>query len=186
VGTVLAYYFSRKNFETASQSVERMVTLTTDQRLAQLSVDEEMLKPSDITLCRISVGMTLADFTLRSLRGSFTGQVTRLPIVDEKGVVSYILHQSGLFKFVADQALAGKSPAEIEKLTLKDLVQEAEVKDWVANIAYTSEGSTVAEAKRKMELQAGCQDLVVTRTGAKTEPMLGWMTNVHIGRLSKA
>src|SRR5688572_6020838 len=27
VGTVLAYYFSSKNFETASQSVERMVTL---------------------------------------------------------------------------------------------------------------------------------------------------------------
>ena len=38
VGTVLAYYFSRKNFEAASQSVERMVTLTTEQRLARSSL----------------------------------------------------------------------------------------------------------------------------------------------------
>ena len=37
VGTVLAYYFSRKNFEAASQSVERMVTLTTEQKLASLA-----------------------------------------------------------------------------------------------------------------------------------------------------
>src|SRR5262249_10220259 len=44
VGTVLAYYFSRKNFETASQSVERMVTLTTEQRLAQTAVNDQMLR----------------------------------------------------------------------------------------------------------------------------------------------
>jgi hypothetical protein len=31
VGAVLAYYFSRKNFESASQSVERMVNLTVEQ-----------------------------------------------------------------------------------------------------------------------------------------------------------
>jgi hypothetical protein len=31
VGMVLAYYFSRKNFETASQSVERMVSLTVER-----------------------------------------------------------------------------------------------------------------------------------------------------------
>ena len=33
---------------------------------------------------------------------------------------------------------------------------------------------------------AGCQDLIVTKTGKKEDPMLGWMTNVDIGRLSKA
>jgi hypothetical protein len=69
---------------------------------------------------------------------------------------------------------------------LQDLADNAELKNWISNIAYVSEQASVADAKNKLEQQAGCQDLIVTKTGTKTEPMLGWMTNVDIGRLSKA
>ena len=81
--------------------------------------------------------------------------------------------------------MAGKA-ADIDKLTLQDLVDDAELKNWVSNIAYVSQQASVAEAKNKMEQQPGCQDLIVTKTGRKDEPVLGWMTNVDIGRLSKA
>jgi len=100
--------------------------------------------------------------------------------------VLYIVHQSGLFKFIADKALAGTSQADIDNLTLQDLVDDAELKNWVANIVYVSEKASVGVAKATMEGQKGCQDLIVTKTGSKTEPMLGWMTNVQIGSLSKA
>src|SRR5437764_473671 len=53
VGTVLAYYFSKSNFESASQSVERMVSLTLDQKLGKLSVEKEMIPLSQITLLQI-------------------------------------------------------------------------------------------------------------------------------------
>lgn len=185
IGTVLAYYFSRKNFESASQSVERMVTLTTEQKLGLIFVEKEMLCPGQITLYQISAGKTPKDVLLKDLRSKIGGKITRLPIVDSIGAVLYIVHQSGLFKFVADQALAGKG-ADIDKLTLQDLIDDAELKNWVTNIAFISEQASVAEAKDKMEQQPGCQDLIVTKTGNKTEPMLGWMTNVDIGRLSKA
>lgn len=185
VGTVLAYYFSRKNFESASQSVERMVTLTTEQRLGQMFVEKEMMRPGQITVCQIPTGKTPKDILVKDLRSKLGEKITRIPIVNANGVVLYIVHQSGLFKFLAEQALAGKA-ADIEKLTLQDLVDDAELKNWVANIAYISEQASVAEAKGKMEQQAGCQDLIVTKTGSKSEPMLGWMTNVDIGRLSKA
>jgi hypothetical protein len=65
VGTVLAYYFSRKNFESASQSVERMVTLTTEQKLAQLFVEKEMLHPSQIVAYQIPSGKTTIIRTYR-------------------------------------------------------------------------------------------------------------------------
>ncbi len=186
VGTVLAYYFSRKNFESASQSVERMVTLTTEQKLGQLSVEKEMMRLPQITLYQIPAGKEPTDVPLKDLISKTGGKITRIPIVDANGVVLYIVHQSGLFKFLAEQALAGKTPAEIDKLSLQDLVNDAELKSWVSNIAYVSEQESVADAKNKMERQPGCQDLVVTKTGNKNEPMLGWMTNVDIGRLSKA
>ena len=185
IGTVLAYYFSRKNFETASQSVERMVTLTTEQKLGQIFVEKEMMRPGQITLYQIPAGKTPKDVLLKDLRSRLGGKITRLPIVDSNGAVLYIVHQSGLFKFLADQALAGKA-ADIDKLTLQDLVDDAELKNWVTNIGFISEQASVAEAKNKMEQQPGCQDLIVTKTGNKTDPMLGWMTNVDIGRLSKA
>src|SRR5262249_27989511 len=68
VGTVLAYYFSRKNFESASQSVERLVTLTTEQKLGQLSVGKEMLRLADITLLTIPAGKTATDVPLTDVR----------------------------------------------------------------------------------------------------------------------
>ncbi|HYK89190.1 MAG TPA: hypothetical protein VE398_10495 [Acidobacteriota bacterium] len=185
VGTVLAYYFSRKNFESASQSVERMVTLTVEQKLGQMFVEKEMMRPGQITLYQIPAGKTPKDVLLKDLRSKLGGKITRIPIVDSSGAILYIVHQSGLFKFFAEKALEGKA-ADIDKLTLQDLVDDAELKNWVANIVYVSEQASVGDAKNKMEQQTGCQDLIVTKTGNKTEPMLGWMTNVDIGRLSKA
>jgi hypothetical protein len=184
VGTVLAYYFSRKNFESASQSVERMVTLTTEQRLGQLLVQKEMLRPGQITVFQIAPGKSPKDVLLKDLRIKLGDKITRIPVVDSNGVVLYIVHQSGLFKFIAEKALAGG--ANIEKLTLQDLVDDAELKNWVTNIVYIPESASVADAKKKMDEQKGCQDLIVTKTGSNAEPMLGWMTNVDIGRLSKA
>jgi hypothetical protein len=185
VGTVLAYYFSRKNFESASQSVERMVNLTTEQKLGQIVVAKEMLRPVEITMHRIPAGKTPKDVMLKELRPYFTGKVTRIPVVDERNVVLYILHQSGLFKFLAESALR-TPPVDIEKLTLQDLVDDADLKNWVTNIVFIGEEASVADAKRMMENKPGCQDLIVTKTGKNTEPIQGWMTNADIGRLSKA
>jgi hypothetical protein len=185
VGTVLAYYFSKKNFESASQSVERMVTLTTEQKLGQIYVEKEMLRPGQITVLQVPPGKQPKDIGLTELRQKLGGKISRIPIVDPNGVILYIVHQSGLFKFLADKALSG-NVADVTKLTLQDLIDDAELKNWISNIVYTSEQASVADAKKKMEEQPGCQDLIVTKTGARNEPMVGWMTNVDIGRLSKA
>ncbi|HEY6140905.1 MAG TPA: CBS domain-containing protein [Thermoanaerobaculia bacterium] len=185
VGTVLAYYFSSKNFESASQSVERLVNLTTEQKLGQMFVEKEMLRPPQITTYEIPSGKAPKDVPLTEVMKKLGGKITRVPIVDDRNVVQYIVHQSGLFKFIAAQAMAGKG-ATIDQLTLQDLIDDAELKNWISNIVYVSDQASVADAKSKMEQQTGCQDLIVTKTGKKDEPMLGWMTNVEIGRLSKA
>jgi hypothetical protein len=185
VGTVLAYYFSSKNFESASESVERLVNLTTEQKLGQMFVEKEMLRVPDITTYEIPSGKTPKDVLLTEVTKKLGGKITRVPIVDDKSVLQYIVHQSGLFKFIASQAIAGKA-ANIDELTLQDLIDDAELKNWISNIVFVSEQASVADAKSKMEQQPGCQDLVVTKTGKKEDPMIGWMTNVDIGRLSKA
>jgi hypothetical protein len=187
VGTVLAYYYSRQNFESASESVERMVTtMTMEQKLAQISVEKEMLRPDRITMYTVQGDKQPNQVLLSELRGIFRPGISRLPIVDDKRVVQYIVHQSGLYKFITDKVMSGATKEQIEKLTLQDLVDDAELKLWVANIVYVPENASVGAAKQAMEARPGCQDLIVTKTGKKDEPMLGWMTNVQIGSLSKA
>jgi len=186
VGTVLAYYFSSKNFESASESVERLVNLTTEQKLGQMVVEKEMMRFPEITTYEIPAGKTTKDVLLTELMKKLGGKITRIPILDDKNVAQYIVHQSGLYKFIASKATAGKSAADISKLTLQDLIDDAELKNWISNIVYVSEQASVADAKSKMEQQTGCQDLIVTKSGKKEDPMIGWMTNVDIGRLSKA
>src|SRR5688500_6194752 len=127
VGTVLAYYFSRKNFESASQSVERMVTLTAEQKLGVLVVGKEMLRPGQITLYTIAAGKGPSDVPLKDLRDMLGGKITRIPIVDSNGILMYVVHQSSLFKFLAEQALAQKP--DVDKLTLQDLVNDAQLKN---------------------------------------------------------
>jgi hypothetical protein len=185
VGTVLAYYFSKQNFESASQSVERMVTLTTEQKLGKIVVEKEMLRSGQITAVTIPAGKTEKDITLQDLAKLLRDPVTRIPILDSTGAVKYIVHQSGLWKFIAEHATAG-NPAAIATLTLDDLVKDAILKDWVSNIVFIPASVSVAEAKKRMEERKGCQDLIVTQNGGRSEPMLGWMTNTDIGRLSKA
>ena len=43
VGTVLAYYFSKDNFEAASKSVQDMAKIATDEKLKALFVRDEMI-----------------------------------------------------------------------------------------------------------------------------------------------
>ncbi|MET0388684.1 MAG: CBS domain-containing protein, partial [Polyangiales bacterium] len=183
IGTVLAYYFSRKNFESASQSVERLVTLTADQKLSTLAVAQEMLQADQITWLQLPLGKTPRDLPLAELRAKLKGRVTRLPIVNEKGAVRYIVHQSSLFKLLAERALEGRD--NIQQLSLQDLLDDSELRDWVTNIVFVSERVTVADAKRRMEDQRGCQDVIITAAGSRDEPVRGWLTNVDIGRLSK-
>jgi hypothetical protein len=185
VGTVLAYYFSRKNFESASNSVRDMVDLTLEQKLGRLKVQREMMRLGEITVHRMPKDTNESDVLLKDLRARLGGRITRVPVVDANGVVKYIVHQSSLYKFLADAAL-GKPGAELEKLTLQDMASDAQIKGWITAIAYIPETASVAEAKARMEDDPRFQDLIVTASGRNDEPMLGWLTNVDIGRLSKA
>ncbi|MGC2780892.1 MAG: hypothetical protein WA418_35185 [Bradyrhizobium sp.] len=59
--------------------------------------------------------------------------------------------------------------------------------DVVTNsVAYVAEAASLADAKAAMEAKPQCQDVVVTATGKSDAPMLGWISNVDISRLSVA
>lgn len=52
-------------------------------------------------------------------------------------------------------------------------------------VARVAESATLADAKAAMEATPNSQDVIVTATGKNNAPMLGWISNVDIARLSQ-
>lgn len=101
----------------------------------------------------------------------------RLPILDgmiAKGVV----HVSDIDHFLRKKAAEHQ---DITDLTLADLLANGEIEKRLSETWDTvSESATLWEAKRQMQTHKTCQDLMVTATGDRAEPVVGWITDRDI------
>jgi len=75
-----------------------------------------------------------------------------------------------LAKLLPQASLAGKTFGDVVKGT----------------IAFVASGQTLEDAKRAMEALPLCQDVFVTQSAKAGEPIMGWISNVDITRLSQA
>ena len=188
VGTVLAYYFSRENFESASRSVERMAKqMTSSEKLASLAVTDRMIRHDPATLFSkreptsgIKLKQLLAELDPKNQKGRV---LRRVPIFDSTGKVARcVVHRSLIEGFLLDQAISGKTGPAIEALSLEDLLNDVERKRVAGSFAVVGENATLADAKQAMEDQGtDCQDVFVTKGAAnRSGEVLGWITNVII------
>jgi len=146
-------------------------------------VKDKMIPLSQIKAFILPENKTLKEIPLIDLYMNFQGAITRLPVLDSKNIVRYMIHQSIMFQFLADRNdKAGvKSASGVSGLTLEDFLNEADVKAIVSeSFVFIGAQSTLNEAKQKMESVKGCQDVFITENGKPSEPVLGWMTNVDI------
>jgi hypothetical protein len=187
VGTVLAYYFSRDNFEAASRSVEKMVShVTAAETLAatlartkMIQNDPQKLFSAKEPLDKIVLKDVMTELT-RSKRGN------RVPVFDAGGKLArLVVHRSLIERFLAGQALAGKTKAELEALSMADLLKDPELAKYAKAFVVVDESASLAKVKELMEALEHCQDAFVTRGGKPTDEVLGWITNVIIEENSK-
>jgi len=80
---------------------------------------------------------------------------------------------------ISAQSVAAGGTFDSGKSTLEDFLSFEDMSSLVSDsVAFVPAAANIGEAKRKMEAQPKCTDAFVTETGVKTEPMLGWLTNV--------
>jgi len=198
VGTVLAYYYSRENFESASRITVAAVR-SGAQQLASTRVADKMMPAASIVKAAIPTGKAIDDLLLKDIGDIFdkslpNGQkISRLLVVDEKGACIAIIHRSIWMEMI----VASTKPGAAVDLTTDSLAKLLEqpyaspvgtkFREFVTNtLAYIAPDRTFADAKAAMEAKPQCQDIIVTATGNSTEPMQGWVSNVDIARLSQA
>jgi hypothetical protein len=125
---------------------------------------------------------------IKTLFPFFKGTITRLPVLNEKGVLKILIHQSLLYKFVAEKNIESAEKNKtfnIEESTLNELINHPGLSELIINTTgFISEKSTLSEAKLKMKETKNCQDIIITQNGSSDEPVIGWLTNSDINKLS--
>lgn len=193
VGTILAFYFTRENFEATTTSLRNVVAqLTPEQRLQQTPVMSAWIPRSAIKGVELTAARDEAAVSVQELCELVTRGATRLPIFAPGGAVRYVVHASMLFKFISDLALRGTSKAGSatilpSQLTLKDFLEHrgddgTAMQTVVTRIAFVAGGVSLAAAREAMLAVKGAQDVIVTAAGKPDEPVEGWLTNTDFAR----
>ena len=182
VGTILAFYFGRENFESANQQVRELVQKITPEQRAKEPAMSIMRRLADITCLKITSGKSEADFKLTDLTTLLTGDVSRLPVIDADNKPKYMIHDSRIAKYLA----SGGNPND----TLEQFIasQKNEKVEYGVNRGFIviAEQDPLASAKGKLESKPSCQDIFVTKTGNPDEPMTGWISNVRLSKSLEA
>lgn len=169
VGTVLAYYFSRENFESAADKTERLIRqITPEERLASMPVTDVMTRD----VFSVSDLGTKVQEVLKQLEDK---KFKRLPILQTTGVFQALLYREGLASY-----LVGVPQSEQAGKTLANLLEERPELNQTP--AFVSDRSTLAGARDAMDRIDDCKVVLVTKSGDAADPVLGLLTNTDIAK----
>ena len=186
VGTVLAYYFSKDNFEAANQSVRELTRyVTSREKLSATLVKDTMIRKDEIFFKRLPTDQINLNLLLGELEQA--GKGNRIPVLNDQDHPVYMMHRSMIDKYLADKARDNPQSVDVTTLTLENLMtHDTELKALFENSFGTvSVGSNLAAAKDIMDSIQKCQDVFVTAGGNRNEPILGWITDAVIRKHSE-
>ena len=197
VGTVLAFYYTKENYQSATQGTLDIVK-TINQRLASTRIVDVMMPRRSIIFQMVPVG-GLGEVGLAEIEAKFAesgasgGKISRLHLFDAGGKAVAIMHRS-VWSEMLVAGLREQPPIDVKIGTLARLLDKGypspvsqTFKDFITNtLVFIAIDRTLAEAKSAMEAKPGCQDVIVTQTGSQSEAVAGWISNIDIGRLSQA
>jgi hypothetical protein len=173
VGTVLAYYFSRDNFEVASHNTQQLVRqLSPDEKLRSIPVTDVMIKD----IFAINQLDIKVDEIFKQLASK---KVKRLPILMPSGALKALLYVEGILHY-----LYGVPETDRSKKTLEDLLKERP--ELNQKPAFVSNKATLADAKEAMGKIENCKMVIVTSSGDPNDPVEGILTNTDIAEHSRA
>jgi hypothetical protein len=187
IGTVLAYYYSKQNFDSANRSIQKIVDkFTSEQKLESVKAKDVMIARARLITQKLSKAEGLSKFNLKEDCLDFIekNKIKRIVILDEQDRAKYVVHRDLISYFITNEILQGRS---VSGYTLEDMYAKGsqEIRDTMDNsVKFISEQANLLEAKQIMMKYKNCRDVFVTLNGIASEPILGWITDVTISENS--
>jgi hypothetical protein len=179
VGTVLAFYFSRENLVTASETTIAAI------RAGGGMTEEEQVTTAMTPFNRIAREEVADDaaaqaLLLKNLYAKMQASgLSRVPIFANRRAL-YVIHEPDIDKYSQGQGVA--SAALDDQKSLATLLADPELKSAVTAFAAVAATATVAEARAALGRTADAKDLFVTTDGKADGTVLGWLTNSDLAR----
>lgn len=196
VGTIIAFYFGRENFEAATKSYRDVIkTLTPEQKIAAIPVREVMIPVEKIKYMEYTED-TKKKKLVDILNDPIFREYFRMAFLTPEKILKYIIHKSTLAIFIVEKTQAKSmdgTPVKVEAeiLTLQDLIQYENSESRIPAMlkrgyGFVSIGACLLDAKKIIDSLPECQDVFVTQNGKENEPVLGLITNNMILEKAKA
>jgi hypothetical protein len=181
VGTVLAFYFARENLQAATESTARLLTRAQPQ--PGTPVREAMIPMSRIVAYGLAVGADMRAVPLAELYKKMADAgFARIPILASSGAVLYVLHKATIDSF-AGSLQPAKDPLALTETT-GDLLNRPDLAKLVEAIAIVGPNAVVEDARTAMRSVEGCNDVFVTTSGKRDDPVIGWLTNTDLAGMA--
>ena len=192
VGTLLAYYFSKDNFEAASKSVRDMASKVsgTTEQLQRIPLKDKMRPIKDVDFYTIKKGEEDKCLLSKILDDK---KFERIPMLDDAGHIVYLIYKASIHQFLSRLALGKITIANVTpaNATLADaFANDAKLKEMSEkSFGFVPLSASLADAQREMERiskACPCNDICVPQNGNAEEPVLGWITDNTIAENLKA
>lgn len=186
IGTVLAFYFGKANFEAGTKSYQEAIkaALSPEEKIAKVAVKDVMLPFKDIIY--LDIDKESAKLISEILKYPQFEPYNRFAVLDKNKVVKYMIHRSTFYQFIYLKYNEFKSKGETDdtdKLILDDLLKctDEKIRNTLSRgIGFVFLDANLLDAKRVIDATDECQDVFVTQNGKPAEPVLGLITNNKI------
>jgi hypothetical protein len=181
VGTVLAFYFARENLSAATESTSaatdsaaRLFGLQTTTPITEVMIPKARMISHILAAGADVQAVKLVELYTRMA----TAGVARIPILDASGAVLYVVHKATLDAFAAG-LLPPKVPTDLTE-EMRDLLSNQDLKRLIEAIGFVGPGAIIGDARKEMRSITDCNDVYVTTSGKKSDPVIGWLTNTDL------
>lgn len=195
VGTVLAFYFSRENFGSATESITKSINTigsNISQKPAVKNVVDIMIQKSKIKPYKLEK-LSLKDDNNETRENAFKeiklddfvkkldrDEKYRIVVIDKDDVPIAVLHRSLLSEFLNKKRSESVDNTQITNLSLNDYFIEKMDGTPDSSFVVISEITDLNSARAEMIRKKNCKDIIVTKYGTNTEGLIGWITNNYL------
>ncbi|MDQ0000101.1 MULTISPECIES: hypothetical protein [Pseudarthrobacter] len=174
VGTVLAFYFARENMSAATENTARLLGLQSSTPVTAVMVPKARMITHTLASGADVRTVGLVEIYNRMMAAG----VARIPILDAAGAVLYTVHKSVLVAFAGSIA-PPKEPAALTE-QMHHLLADPDRKRLVEAMGFVGPSALIEDARNRMRSIPDCNDVFVTSSGKKTDPVIGWLTNTDL------
>jgi hypothetical protein len=174
VGTVLAFYFGKQNYEAASQQALAATKQVSTDDVGDKPVTAIMMPFKDI-VCYIIPQGTKDDtgVMLSFVSDKITSIISRVPILNSDLSPKYMIHKKDIDDYNGRQTKRPDSADTLAKFIGEEKSSGIEFGENNRFVVVSSQ-TKVDDAKKRMD-KANCKDIFVTENGNATEPLIGWI-----------